>query len=85
MRFTKLFPKNPKMGYLSNQFEHNVIGICKICHLTPKDILCIDETKLDSSYQNSQFHTAGCQFLPFRGDRNKNRGGAKLSILDKDS
>ena len=39
----------------------------------PIDVLCVDETKVDSSFLNHQFKTEGYQFLPFRRDRNQGR------------
>ena len=47
----------------------------KICKESPIDILCVDETKLDSSYPDAQFQINDYQFPPFRRDRNKYRGG----------
>ena len=45
----------------------------------PIDVLCVDETKLDSSFPDHQFKIEGYQFPPFRGDRNS-KGGGKLEI-----
>ena len=39
------------------------------------DLLCIDETKLDASFPNAQFHIEGYQYPPFRRDRGENGGG----------
>ena len=41
---------------------------------------CVNETKLDSSYPDSQFHIDVYQFLPFRRDRDK-YGGGKIVFL----
>ena len=46
----------------------------------PIDILCIDETKLDSSFPDAQFKIGGYQFPPFRKDRNT-KGGGKLVFI----
>ena len=60
------------ISYLNiNHFENKVINFREICHQAPIDIICVDETKLDSSYPDSQFHIDGYQFPPFRKDRNK--------------
>ena len=42
--------------------------------------MCIDETKIDPSFPDAQFHTDGYQFLPFRRDRNK-KGGGKIVFV----
>ena len=46
----------------------------------PIDVLCVDETKLDSSFPDHQFKIEGDQFPTFRRDRNSN-GGGKLVYL----
>ena len=72
----KRFPNNPMIGYLNiNHIGNKIINLRDICFKAPIDILCIDETKLDCSYPDSQFHIDGYQFPPFRKDRNKNGGG----------
>ena len=38
------------------------------------EILCVDETKLDSSFPNSQFRIDGYIFPPYRRDRDNNGG-----------
>ena len=43
-------------------------------------MLCIDETKLDSSFPNHQFKIEGYQFLPLRRDRNS-KGGEKIVFV----
>ena len=47
----------------------------EFCFKTEADILYIDETKIDRSNPDSQFHIDGYQFPPFCKDRNKHRGG----------
>ena len=57
------------IGYLNiNHFENKVINLREICHQAPIDIIRVDETKLDSSYPDSQFHIDGCKFPSFRRD-----------------
>ena len=69
--------RNPVIGYLNiNHFE-NKINFREICHQAPIDIICVDETKLDSSYPDPHFHIDAYQFPPFRRDRNK-YGGDKI-------
>ena len=75
--------KNPMIGYLNiNHFENKVINFREICHQAPIDIICVDETKLDSSYPDSQFHIDGYQFPPFRRDRNKYGGGKIVYVRE---
>ena len=49
---------------------------------SPIDNLCIDETKLDSSYPDAQFKIPGYQCLPYRKDRNKNGDGKIVFIRE---
>ena len=51
------------------------LNLREFCFETEVDILCIDETKIDPFYADSQFHVDGYQFPPFRKDRNKHGGG----------
>ena len=46
------------------------------------DILCIDETKLDDSFPDSQFKINGYQFPFLRRDRD-NRGGGKIVFIKR--
>ena len=48
----------------------------------PIDIICVDETKLNSSYPDCQFHIDGFQFPPFRRDRNKYGGGKIVYVRE---
>ena len=76
-----MYLKNPIIGYQNkNHFENKVINFSEICHQAPIDIICVDETKFDSSYPNSHFHIDDCQFPPFRKDRNK-YGRGKIVYL----
>ena len=43
----------------------------EICKESIINILCVDETKIDSSYPNAQFQVNDSHFLTFRRDRNK--------------
>ena len=43
----------------------------------PIDIFCIDETKIDESFPNSQLFIENYQFPPYRRDRNS-KGGGKI-------
>ena len=75
-RLRNNYLKNLMIGYLNiNHFENKIINFREICYQAPIDIMCVDETKLDSSYPDSQFHIDGYQFPPFCRDRNKCGGG----------
>ena len=45
-------------------------------------MLCIDETKLDSSFPNHQFKIEKYQFLPLRTDRNFKGGGKMVFVRE---
>ena len=82
-RLRNMYLKNPMIGYANiNYFENKVINFREICHQAPIDIICVDETKLDSSYPDSQFHIDGYQFPPFRKDRNKYGGGKIVYVRE---
>ena len=73
------------IGYLNrNHFENKVINFRENCHQAPKDIICVDETKLDSysSYPDFQFHIDGHQVPPFRIDRDKYGGGEIVYVRE---
>ena len=86
LELTRLRKIHPEIFGYPNiyHFENKVIHVRNICGQAPKDICCIDETKLDCSYRSSKFHKDGYQFTPFRRKQNK-IGGGKLPILKKDS
>ena len=52
----------------------------EICSKTSSDILCINETKLDSSYPDAQFEISSYQYKRYRKERNKN-GGCKIVFI----
>ena len=45
-------------------------------------MLCIDETKLDSSFPNHQFKIEGYQFPPLRRDKNFKGGGKMVFVRE---
>ena len=74
---------NPSIVYLNiNSLSEKIIYLREICPKTSIDILCVDETKLDSSYPNAQLHIDGYQFPPFLKDRNNYGGGKMVYIRD---
>ena len=75
---------NPLIGYLNINSLRNKIGALReiISKNGSLEILCIDETKLDSSYPDAQFKIDGYQFPPLRRDRDKNGGGKMVFIKE---
>ena len=72
LKLRKKNSNNPNIAYLNiNSVREKIISLREICLKSSIDILCVDETKLDVSYPNAQFHIEGYQFPPFRRDRNK--------------
>ena len=72
---------NPIVAYLNiNSLGKKINHLREICKEPPIDILCVDEVKIDSSYLDVQFHINDYQFLPFRRDRNKYKGG-KIAFI----
>ena len=57
-----------------------MIPLNEVLSNAPIDVLCVDETKLDSSCPDHHFKIEGCQFPSFRRDRNS-KGGGKLVYL----
>ena len=60
--------------------REKIISLLEICLKSSIEILSFDETKLDASYTNVQFHIEGYQFPPFCGDRN-NHGEGKMVFV----
>ena len=76
IKLGKEHSNNPNIAHLNiNCLREKIISLPEICLKSFIDILCVDETKLDNSYPNAQFHIEGYQFPPFRRDRNKHGGG----------
>ena len=49
-------PNNPIIGYLSiKTLQNKIISLRELIAKAPLDVFCIDETKLDDSFPNSQF------------------------------
>ena len=69
------------IGYLNiNSLRNKISDVREILFNASIDILCIDETKLDCSFPESQFCIDGYNFPPFRRDRN-NYGGGKIVYI----
>ena len=79
----KEFPNNSMIGRLNIDSLGNKINYLPEVFLKcPIDMVCIDETKINSSFPNAQFHFDGYQFPLFRVDRNKN-GKGKIIFVRK--
>ena len=77
----KRFHYNPLKSYINiNSLKEKVIPWREILSNAPIDVLCVDETKLDSIFPDHQFKIEGYQFPPFRRDR-ISKGGGKLVNL----
>ena len=57
-------------------------GLREVCRKAPIALLCIDETKLDASFPDAQFHIEDCRYPPFRQDCDKNGGGKMIFIWE---
>ena len=54
VKLRKDYINNPSIGYLNiNSLSEKVIYLREICRKTSINILCVDETKLDSPYPNA--------------------------------
>ena len=72
---------NPIVAHLNiNSLEEKINDLRKIGNESPIDILCDNETKIDSSYPDSQFQINDYQFPLFKRDRNK-YGGSKIVFI----
>ena len=77
------YQNNPLIAYLNiNSLQEKIVSLKEILKKTEIDVLCIDETKLDSSFPNHQFKIEKYQFLPLRTDRNF-KGGGKWFLFEK--
>ena len=78
------FSKNPVLSYLNiKSLGGKFDNLQEFCFKTEVDILYIDETKIDPSYPDSQFHIDGYQFPPFRKDRNKHGVGKIVYVRNE--
>ena len=56
-------PYYPLIGYINiNSLKEKVIPLREILSSAPIDVLCVDETKLDSTFPDHQFKIEGYQF-----------------------
>ena len=70
------YHSNPFISYLNiNSLSNKIDALRQICKISPLEILCVDETKLDSSFPNSQFRIDGYIFPSYRRDRDNHGVG----------
>ena len=71
------YHSNSFISYLNiNSLSNKNDALRQICKTAPLEILCVDETKLDSSFPNSQFRIDGYIF-PLIGETEIITEGAK--------
>ena len=79
--------RNLFIGYLNiNSLRGDKFSEFKnIMHISPIDIICLDETKLTPEFKTSQFYLEGYAYPPFRRDRVTNNrhgfGGGKIVYI----
>ena len=75
------YSSDPMIGYQNiNYIRNKIVQLTYIGKASPKEILCIDETKLISSFPNVKVHLLDYQFHPFRRNRNFSGGGNIVNI-----
>ena len=76
------YQNNPLIAYLNiNSLQEKIISLKELLKKVNLDVLCIDETKLDSSFPD-QFKIKGYQFPPLRRDHNSKGGGKMVFIKE---
>ena len=81
--FRKRFPYYSLIGRIDiNSIKEKLIPVMEVLPNAPIDILCVDETKLDSSFPDLQFKIQGYQFPSFRRDRNSKSGGKSFYLRE---
>ena len=77
------YHSNLFISYLNiNSLSNKIDALRQICKISLLEILCVDETKLDSSFPNSQFRIDAYIFTLYRRDRD-NHGGAKIVFISE--
>ena len=73
--------RNPFLGYLNiNHLRNKIVDLRCILKEIGLECISISETKLDSSFPDSQFKIDGYHFPPFRKDRNCHGGGLMVFV-----
>lgn len=71
------------IGYLNNNsLKNKITQLREVCKKVAIYLLCIDRTKLDTSFPDPPFHMEGHLCPPFRRDRDK-IGGGKIIFIRK--
>ena len=79
----RAYQNNPLIAYLNiNSLREKIVSLKEILKKTEIDVLCIDETKLDSSFPNHQFKIEGYQFPPLGRDWNSMKGGKMVFVRE---
>ena len=82
-KLRKAYPNNPIIDYLNiNSLKEKIICLRDIISTAKIDILCIDETKLDTNFRDSQFRINGYQFPLFRKDQDSKSGGKIVFVRE---
>ena len=82
-RLSKEHQSNPIIGYLNiNSLRNKINDLRKIGRKTQIHVICIDETKLNESFPDTQFYIKGYQHPAFRKDSNKNGGGKIVDVKE---
>ena len=77
------YHSNPFTSYLNiNSLSNKIDVLRQICKISPLEILCVEETKLGSSFPNFQIRI-NMHFHPYRRDRDYH-GGGKMVFIRKD-
>ena len=73
--------RNPFLGYLNiNHLRNKIVDLRCILKEIGLECISISETKLDSSFPDSQFKIDGYHFPPFRKDRNCHGEGLMVFV-----
>ena len=74
-------PNNPIIEYLDiNTLQNKIVSLRELIAKAPLDVFCVDETKLDGNFPNSQFILENFQFLLFCRDQNLNGSGKLVYV-----
>ena len=83
MNLRKFYTNNLIIVYLNTNSVRNKTALSgEVCRIATTDLLCIDGTKLDISFTDTQFHIEGYQHPPFRQGCDKNVGGEMIFIRE---
>ena len=78
--FKPTYFNNPTNGYLNiESLSAKITSLRKILSKAPIDILCLDQTKINSGFPDAPFKINGYQYSPIRRDGNSKDGGKILS------